>query len=59
MHMGVIDDPRRAVAAELRIHALTERLIFALLGGEKEWTDLEAYKHCSPLSSGMAWPPLM
>jgi hypothetical protein len=57
IHAGTIDDGRRAHAAELRIHALTERLIYAFLGGEERWKDPDAYKHLWPLRL-LASPPL-
>jgi hypothetical protein len=56
IHTGFIEDPWRAIAAKYRVHALTERLLYSIIGGDPNWRDPDAYRHCRPLRHGLSWP---
>ena len=44
-HSAVSSDWKPMVEDYNRVHALTEQLIFAALGGKDEWQDISAYEH--------------
>jgi hypothetical protein len=45
IHQGKIDDPYTARGDYLRIHALTELLIYRMLGGDDEWLNPIGWGH--------------
>ena len=45
VHTGAVIDFDAAVDDYRRVHALTERLIYQLIGGEAKWRDPRAYRH--------------
>jgi hypothetical protein len=45
VHAGELTNPHASIDDYYRIHAITERLIFALLGGSSNWIHRSAYQH--------------
>lgn len=45
LHTGKIEDFSKFLYQADRIHALTERLIYKIIGGKKEWLDPFAYRY--------------
>lgn len=45
MHAGKVDDYPVIWSDFRRVHALTERLVYKLIGGEDAWVDSQAYVH--------------
>jgi hypothetical protein len=43
IHAGAATSPRRIFIDSCRVHALVERLIYAMLGGDEEWLDSQAW----------------
>lgn len=51
VHGGKRSDAVPAIVDVFRIHALTERAIFRLIGGDPNWVAPTAYQHCGRLPS--------